>query len=137
MTIRKDGPDAKDDVLGPDNRFTREWWLFLKDDRWRETSEQTITNGALVEVAHGFDTTPNEIAGYLKCKTADLGFSPDDRVALPVFEDSTDYGIQLYWNGTNIGFTTGADGVRLLAKSTGAMTAITNSRWRVVLRARP
>ena len=137
MTIRQDGPGATDQVLLAGGLFSRDWFLFLKDDRWKEASEQTITNGALVSVAHGLSTTPNEVLGYLICKTAELGFSISDRVALPVFEDATDYGIQLTWDSTNISFTTGADGVRLMNKSTGVIAAITNASWRVVLRARP
>jgi hypothetical protein len=126
-------------VLDPTTSlFTREWFFWLKNDRWKETAEQTITNGTLVEVAHKLNTTPNEVAGYLKCKTAEAGFAIDDRVALPAFEDGgVDYGVQLTWNETNVGFTPGASGVRLMNKATGAMATITNASWRVVLRCRP
>lgn len=138
MTLRQDGPDAKDTVMGADERFTREWFLYLKDDRWKETAAQAIVNGAVTSVAHGFQTTPNEVTGYLKCLTAELGFAVGDRVALPVFEDGgVDYGIQFYWNGTYAGFTVGASGVRLMNRTTGALTTITNGSWAVVLRGRP
>lgn len=138
MTLRQDGPDAKDTVIGADERFTRDWFLFLKDDRWKETAAQAITNGAVVTVAHKLATIPGEVSGYLKCTTAELGFAINDRVALQAYEDGgTDYGIQLYWNGTYLGFTVGAAGVRLVNRTTGAFATITNGSWVVVLRARP
>lgn len=140
MTIRKDGPDAKDDVLGPDGRFTREWFRFLADDRWRETPAQTITNATVTTVAHGFDAIPTEVYAYLSCVTADLGYAVGDRVLAPAFEDASDYGIQTFVNGASIGFVVGANGIRIMDRTGGTIgqfAAITNARWSMILRARP
>lgn len=140
MTTRRDAPSARDDVLTPDQRFTRDWYKFLIDDRWKETAQQAIAVGTEVAVAHGLNTIPAEADGCLVCLTAELGYAVGDRVALPAFEDANDYGVQLFWNTTNVGFVTGANGLRIMDRTggvVGTFAAITPGNWQVLMRVRP
>jgi hypothetical protein len=120
--------------------FTREWFFFLKDDRWRQTAEQTITSGTQTAILHGLNTIPAEVQTFLVCDTTELGYASGDRVVAPAFEDSNDYGIQTVVNGTSLIFVVGANGVRVMDRtggSVGAFAAITNGNWRVIIRAKP
>lgn len=140
MTIREDGPGANDLVLADTGRFTRDWFYWLKNDRWKETAEQTITNGTATSILHGLNTIPTEVHAFLVCKTAELGYAVDDRVPVLAYEDSNDYGVQIVVNGDSLYLIVGANGVRIMDRtggSVGTFAAITNGSWRVLIRAKP
>lgn len=139
MSRRRNAPAPKDDVLTPDARLTREWYKFLAEDDWKATDQQAITNATETTVAHKLSDTPSEADAYLVCVTAELGYAIGDRLPLPAFEDASDYGATLFWNATYVGFVVGANGVRIMDRtggSVGAFAALTNARWRVVMRVR-
>lgn len=139
MTTRRDAPDAKDDVLTPNQRLTRDWYKFLVEDGWKETSQQAITNATVTTVAHKLDGVPSEADAHLVCLTAELGYAVGDRQPLPAYEDANDYGVTLFWNATSVGMVVGANGVRVMDRTGGTVgqfATITNARWAVVMRVR-
>lgn len=102
-----------------------------------ESSELSITLGSYVSATHGV-TTPVNHSCYLRCKTAEHGFSVGDEV-LPMDIDATPggssaRGVESGFNATNVFATPGSSGVYVYNRTTGAPAQITNSNWRIVLR---
>ena len=102
------------------------------------SSEQTITAGGSLSIAHGLAGTPQLCFVHLVCKSAELNYSVDQRY----------YGGLLSTNVANAGCGVSADGTNITVRfgsaantfvihnnSTGATAGITNANWRAVFTA--
>lgn len=103
-----------------------------------QSSQQTITAGGSLSLAHGLAVVPKIVMATLVCTTAELGYSLNDEVIVghgP--QDVVDTGIAVTITSSNIGvkFGAAAGSMRVLNKSTGANAGITNANWRLVIRA--
>ncbi len=107
-----------------------------------ESSQQSISAGGLVTVAHGLSAVPQMYSGYLINNTADLNWSPGDEIhyfwGSTVFDSSGGAG-NAGWHclyvddSTNIKLRLGTR-LRLTDKNTGTNTTdATFSSWRVVI----
>ena len=102
-----------------------------------ESSEQSISDGGLITVAHSLTGLPKFVQVVLVCKTADLGFSVDDELYISDTQDATNYGVSVAADGTNIEVQVGSNGIRIAKQSAtaGDTNDITNGNWRIVVRA--
>lgn len=105
----------------------------------------TFTSGAHTPVsissafsdAHGLGNLPTTFLaqGYLKCLTAELGYSIGDTVVISTingFGGSSGAGGSVWVSNTNIGVTiSGGNGMGVANKSTGQSGAITPANWSV------
>lgn len=101
------------------------------------SSELTITNGGGSSVAHGLGQAPKIVQIRLVCKTAELGYSINDEVVFGTLFQGFDRGVAVFPDATNIGYryANQANVFSYANKSTGAINALTNSNWRMVIRA--
>lgn len=102
-----------------------------------ESAEQTITNSADVNVAHGLTQTPKRLQCWLRCKTAELGYAIGDEYLINPAQDTGVHGVSCYISGANVGFVVSQNSVIIYKRSAiiGDVGNITNGNWRVVLRA--
>lgn len=114
-----------------------EWVPFTHPAPNFTSSEQTITNGSGLNIAHGLGAKPSRVEAVLLCKTTEAGWAVDDEIALPSKDavSSSVYNFVLGWNATNVTVVTCASGIQVANKSTAAAVALTNSNWRIVVRA--
>lgn len=105
-----------------------------------ESPEQTITSSGQLVLAHGLGVAPKFVTAELVCKTADLGFSVNDVVQFPLASEANSAassGISAKKDATNISVRFGSNtGALMVAHATtGVSTYITNSSWRLIVRA--
>jgi len=106
------------------------------------SSPQTIMSGGLITLAHGLGAAPRYWAAFLYCQTADMGYSPGDEISLSSQPEGSstvlvNRGASLYTDATNVYVRIGSESqsFTILHKSTGAAERITNSNWRLIVRA--
>lgn len=100
--------------------------------------EQTITSGGLLTLAHGLGAAPSIVAMRARCKVSEGGWSVGDEVHLDM--NQSDAGTTIYnsvWSdATNIYVRYASAGpIKFANKSTGAPIVVTNSNWKLVVRA--
>lgn len=108
-------------------------WLYT-------SSQQTITFNSALTLAHGLGRAPNQIAMFLVCTTADLGYSVGDTIYMGnrIDDNANSTGFQaVIDNGdtTNIRVLMGA-AIAMIHKTTFARGSLTSASWRLVVRAR-
>ncbi|WP_287323717.1 hypothetical protein [Mesorhizobium sp.] len=111
-------------------------WGTLPFVKSYESSQQTITSGGSLTLAHGLGVTPKLYLAVLQCTTAEKGYSIGDEVAaLTIPVDSR--GVSIVPDATNLNIRYGsfATAFELLNKTTGANEAATNANWALVARA--
>ena len=105
------------------------------------STEQTLTPGALLTIAHGFGGKPKLMNAWLVCKTAENGYSIGDEIFIVVGSDDTyslGYGCVVIRDATNILVRFGNDASNLFfmpRKDTGARALLTNANWKIVFQA--
>lgn len=130
-------------VYGTDGAGNKGWNDGLTE--YFESAEQTIANGGKTTVAHGLSGNPKLFTLSLRCKTAEHNYSVGDELLFGAADiDSTSGGggatrsISIAADGTNLISTVGANfntGSNAYNKNTGGLVTLTNSRWRIVMRA--
>jgi hypothetical protein len=106
-----------------------------------ESAQQTITSAGALTLAHGLGVKPKLIIACLQCTTAEGGYSIGDEVEINVGGNvsaaSSNRGISVVPDATNLNIRFGSDAnaVSILNKTTGAVFNITNSSWKLVMRA--
>lgn len=111
-----------------------------------ESSEQSIVAGE-VSVSHGLGARPELFFTYLRCTTADLGYSIGDEVmvATSVGDTGTSNGTSNFGVGTGftpfanatvVGTSVGNSVLLINNKSSGGISQITTASWRLVFRAK-
>jgi len=102
-----------------------------------DSGDQTITAGGSLSLAHGLSEAPKIAVAYLKCTTAELGYSVGDIIP---WVDSGHYdnrGVSIEISGTtNIVCQFGdASSTFWVLNTSGALSGITNSSWKLIVRA--
>lgn len=105
-----------------------------------ESAQQTITAAGSLTLAHSLGASPKLISASLICQTTELSYSVNDEVFInPAMNTNSDQGrgISLVPDATNLNirFGSNAGSITLIDKSSGVQNPITNSRWKLVVRA--
>jgi hypothetical protein len=98
-----------------------------------DSGEISITANGNGDFTHGFSNTPSRIWGMLVCKTAEHGYAVNNYIAV----DSIAWNNPTLWcQTTQVGYAFATDPIEIRHRANGgAPVAITNSRWRLVIRA--
>ena len=101
------------------------------------SAEQTITSGGSDVLAHGLPTKPRHVTLWLKCTTAENGYSIGDEVLINPGVDTADKGLSVTRDATNITIRYGSDtnALRVLHKTNGTVQPIANANWRLIVEA--
>lgn len=104
------------------------------------SSNQTITTGGLLTLAHSLGIAPKNIFLELVCSTAEHNYSVSDVIVVSVNNSSAGGSrpMGIYYDATNIYVRfTSAEPEQFLGvnKTTGAVQALTNANWRLRVRA--
>lgn len=100
------------------------------------SGNQTITSGGALTLAHSLGREPNIIQAWLKCQTAEAGYSIGDKLATGVSaEQGISRGLSIVCDNTNVNVRFGSDANSfvILNKTTGTITTATNGNWRLVI----
>lgn len=105
-----------------------------------ESSQQTITAGGALTLAHGLGVKPKLYLGFLQCVTAEGGYSIGDEIAIGNVEYDTGSNgryAMLRPDATNINVRFGNNSTvfDIWNNTTGAHLAATNANWKLVVRA--
>lgn len=108
--------------------------------KFYESPEQIITNGVLLTLAHGLGTIPKLVDAVLVCKVANAGYVPGDVVNVTLDNQGTNsltWGASCVRDATNLLVRPSgtAGSFILLDKTSTAAFQITNTSWRLVVRA--
>jgi hypothetical protein len=97
------------------------------------SGDQTITSGGALTLAHGLGVRPRTVSFELKCTTAELNYSIGDIFVFGLQDGASGggFGASASPDATNTNVRYGANGMVVFNKTTGAMTSITNSSWRM------
>lgn len=115
-------------------------WATVPFTKSFESGQQTITAGGALTLAHGLGVQPKLYLPYIKCLTAESGYSIGDEVIInPATsgEGSLNRGISIVPDATNINIRFGSDNppILMMNKSTGAFTGATSANWKLIIRA--
>jgi hypothetical protein len=97
---------------------------------------QNLAASTVYTVTHGLGRLPYSAQVRLQCVTAEQGYSVGDTLfgsLSPVEFGGTYYNFSISANATTITWVTGSSGVGINNKSTGAVMALTNSRWQTAV----
>jgi hypothetical protein len=105
-----------------------------------DSGDQTITAAGLLTLPHGLGVAPKTIDAFLKCATADVGYSPGDVLhdsGSSNFDGTNSRGVGIYSDATNVyvRFGSATNTFGIIHKTTGALGGITNANWRYIVRA--
>jgi hypothetical protein len=105
------------------------------------SSNQTITTGGLLTLAHSLGVAPKNIFLELVCSTAENNYSVSDVIVVSVNSSSSTSGTRplgVYYDATNVYVRfTSSEPQQFLGvnKTTGVAVALTNANWRLRVRA--
>lgn len=103
------------------------------------SSNQTITSGGLLTLAHSLGAVPKSFTFELECATAEAGFSVGEDIVISI--NSTAVGdnrfTAVYMDATNVyvRYSNAAQVFTYANKATGAALQLTNTSWRLRVRA--
>ena len=102
-----------------------------------QSAEQTITAAGSLTIAHGLGRKPTLIAGFLICKTAQAGYSIGDEICIGFVDTNTNNGVTVVPDATNLVCRYGSAASTFIGlnKTTGASISLTNTNFRLILRA--
>jgi hypothetical protein len=102
-----------------------------------ESTEQAITTGGGITLAHTLGAAPRDVSIWAVCKTAEHGFAVGDLVKIQDYDysGSAVYGVQSSVDSTNITLRVANGGINIMNKNTSAGSALTNANWRLIVRA--
>ncbi|MGH6879270.1 hypothetical protein [Hypericibacter sp.] len=110
-------------------------WKTLRGQYSYDSGEQTITAAGALTLAHGLGAKPQLRDVFLRCKTAEGGYSIGDEVVWPTGELGTAASSpSIVIDATNISVRYGSS-MFVINKGTGASFGITVGNWRAVFRA--
>lgn len=103
------------------------------------STNQTVTAGGQLVLAHGLSGMPALVQVRLKCTTAELGYSIGDEVIINPGASyvSSSTGLSLVPDATNITvrFGSSGGGVSVARKDTGALAIVTAASWVLIVKA--
>ncbi len=105
-----------------------------------ESAQQTITAGGTLTLAHGLGSQPKLYMAVLQCTTGNLGYSTGDEVAINPMLNTTDASVQAISmvpdaTNLNVRFGVNSSSLKIMNKGGTGLQDITNSSWRLVVRA--
>lgn len=104
-----------------------------------ESSEQTITTGGALTIPHGLGAVPRLVQVRLKCTdvAGEAGYVQNDEVVINPSISASTQGLSIVPDSTNLNirFSSAANVFAVCNKSTGAVTSLTNSKWKTIFRA--
>lgn len=104
-----------------------------------ESSEQTITAAGSLTLPHSLTVQPPLYLAFIKCITAEFGYSIGDELSVTINMDSgaANRGVSVVPDGTNLNIRFGStvSVFVMLNKSTGAAASTTDVNWKLILRA--
>ena len=103
-----------------------------------ESAEQTITIGGSLAIAHGLGSIPKKYQAFLKCKTAESGYSVNDETPAQSWDTNDNgpgYGLTVSPDATNLNVRFGSYRIMVMNKSNGGIAVINPANWRLILRA--
>lgn len=102
-----------------------------------QTAEQTITNGGTLTIAHGLGLAPAAVFGFIRCTATNIGYSVGDITPIVLGpQGSTNNGVAVTIDATNIFIRFGNSGIQLMAKNDStAIANISSASWKLFLRA--
>ncbi|WP_348643822.1 terminase family protein [Mesorhizobium sp. WSM4306] len=115
-------------------------WTTMPFTKSFESTPQTIASGGSITLAHNLGAQPKLYLCFLVCTTAEGGYSINDEVPLVIGpqETSTQRGLSVVPDITNLVVRVGSQAgsaFQIFRKDTGAYANITNTSWRLVVRA--
>lgn len=135
MAIRKGAPHIGARWFNEDGTPTQEVFTFLTRGPF-VSGELSLTNATRTAITHGLQLTPTRLQAFLVNKVTEYGVAVNRRVAVSSFEDANDYGVQISADATDIAYTIGANGIRIMredAGNEGQFATVTNASWRLVI----
>jgi hypothetical protein len=112
----------------PDSALTAEY----------TSAEQTITSGGALALAHGLGAAPKLVYAFIKCTTAENGYSIGDELIVGQHETGqTNGGVAIVPDATNINIRFGSTATTFggANKGTGSNVLFTNANWNFIVRA--
>ncbi len=103
-----------------------------------ESSQQTITSGGSLTLAHGLGVQPKHYAAFVQCVTAEFGYSIGQEMPMTIeYGGTAASAMAIVPDATNINIRFGnASPVFAAANfTTGAQVSLTNANWKLVVRA--
>jgi hypothetical protein len=103
-----------------------------------QSTDQTITSGGSLTIAHGLGSEPVNIQAFLKAINAVLGYSVGDVTPVTTYiTEATGRGQSIVPDATNLNIRISNVGAAFVInrKDTGAAATITNTDWSVFYRA--
>lgn len=113
---------------------------FLGFSDYFESAEQTITSAGALTIAHGLGREPILLWFTLVCKTDEDGWVAGDEVHLGSvagfgFSASRSFGVKCDTTNILVRYGSNADVFDYVNFTTGGAVALTNTNWRLVIRA--
>lgn len=105
------------------------------------SSEQTITSGGSLTIAHSLGAIPKIIGAVLKCTSAENGYSVGDLIYISPYKDVNsnvgDQGMTVKMDASNlyVRFTKAGDVFSVYHGSTNEGISCTNAKWALILKA--
>jgi hypothetical protein len=103
-----------------------------------QSADQTITSAGSLTIAHGLGRTPVLIQAWLKCAVAEANYTIGQMVPihLGAADAASNTGVAVVPDATNLNvrFANAANVFVGINFTTGAVPALTNTSWRLVLR---
>lgn len=104
------------------------------------SAEQTITLAGGLTLAHGLSAAPSLMQCRIICKVANVGFAIGDEVLIAstvVSSASANKGLSLWPDATNVNirFGLGSGTFNIVNKSTGGVSSITITSWKLIVKA--
>lgn len=96
------------------------------------SSDQTITSGGALTLAHGLGAVPHNIRAFLVCQIANLNYSPGDITPVD-FHSGNNRGFAVTPDATNlvIRFGSSVPVFTIVNKTTGSTDDITAANWKI------
>lgn len=136
MATRKGAPHIGARWFNEDGTPTQEVYNLLTRAPF-VSGELALTSASRTAITHGLQLTPTRLQAFLVNKVTEYGVAVKRRVAVGSYEDAgVDYGVQLSADATDVAYTIGANGIRIMredAGNEGQFATVTNASWRLVI----
>lgn len=96
------------------------------------STDQTITSGGALTLAHSLGAIPHHVHVYLVCQTAEFGYTAGDLLLVGTSPTGNNQGISIVPDATNINVRYGSSGSGVFSinrKDTGGSANATNANW--------
>jgi hypothetical protein len=110
----------------------------INSGKFYESPQQIITSAGTLTLKHGLKAKPNNVIFVLQCTSSEFGYSPGDELTetVPGYNNLS-RGISIVPDSTNINIRYGSSASTFvgISRVDGTASALTNTSWRLVVRA--